>query len=522
MSEDDIKKAVEGAEIIDFTQKREEVKAGKLDEELSRFDNNDYGNGQRLIRRYGDSLIYVFGRGWYVWDGKRWQMDQESLRSRLLAHKTAQAIKSEWKTMNPRKMIEEAQKSAAETGQMVDYQGIHKAVEAHRKWASSSGSQARASAMLVEAAPYLCVSVDQLDADDYLVSVENGTLELNSAGMEDKGYVRLRCHDQDDRITAKMEVVFDADVDAPLWRKFMQQILPDEEVRLFVQRYFGYILTGDQGEQCLCLFYGGGANGKSTLMDVIAEVMGDYTKTLPFASLLHNDNQRGSEASPDLARLPGARYVQASEPDAGVRFSESLIKTVTGGEKITTRMLNKDFFEFRPQFKLVLAFNNRPGIRGADHGIWRRIMMVPFEVSIPKEEQDSHLKEKLLQEKSGILNWMLDGYRMWRDTGLAAPDAVKAATEQYKDEQNPLGVFVRDCLVKAQGQRIAATDLYNIYVLWCRENNRTEMTNNLFGRLLPEQGVEKIKYGKIFYNNVMLSSLGEELRTPAGNENDEI
>jgi len=522
MSEDDIKKAVEGAEIIDFVQKREEVTAGKLDEELSRLDNNDYGNGQRLIRRYGDRLTYVFGRGWYVWDGKRWQLDQESLRARSLAHKTALAIKKEAATMDPRKMIEEAQEKAMKTGKIVDYEGIHKAVEAQRKWASSSGSQARASAMLTEAAPYICASVDDLDADDYLITVENGTIELKSAGMEKKGYIRLREHDQADRITAKMSVVYDADVDAPLWRKFLHRILPDEDVRLFVQRYFGYILTGDQGEQCLCLFYGGGANGKSTLMDVIAEIMADYTKTLPFASLLHNDNQRGSEASPDLARLPGARYVQASEPDAGVRFSESLIKTVTGGEKITTRMLNKDFFEFRPQFKLVLAFNNRPGIRGADHGIWRRIKMVPFEVSIPEEERDPDLKEKLLKEKSGILNWMLDGYRMWRDMGLAAPTAITEATEEYKDEQNPLGVFVRDCLIRAKGQRIAATELYNIYVLWCKENSRTEMTNNLFGRLLPEQGVDKIKYGKIFYDNVMLSSLAEELRAPAGGENNEV
>ncbi|MEH6476690.1 MAG: phage/plasmid primase, P4 family [Sneathiella sp.] len=513
MAEKDIRDIVNSANVVDFSEARKTADAEELDRRLVWYDRNDYGNGQRLIVRFGENLLYIPGLDWFVWDGKRWHHDTEGMAARRTAHKVARAIRDEYKTMNLRELAEKIQeKEAAVPGG--PYEAAAKAIEAHKRWAVNSGNQARASAMLGEAAPYIASEAKILDADDHLLTVENGTLELASKGAEKSGYVVMREHDRRDRITAKAAVTFSPEATAPTWQRFLETILPDPEVRLFVQRYYGYVLTGSQGEQCLCLFYGGGANGKSTLMDVIADIMGDYSKVLPFASLLHDDKKRGSEASPDLARLPGARYVRASEPDAGVRFSESLIKTVTGGEEITARMLNKDFFEFRPQFKLVLAFNNRPSIRGGDHGIWRRIKMVPFEVSIPKEEQDPNLKDKLLAESSGILNWMLDGYRDWREKGLAPPAAIAAATEEYKAEQNPLGEFVKDCVQTTEGERVSATRLYEVYNRWCEENSHKPMSTTLFGRLLPDQGLTKIKYGVIYYDNIILSEFAEDLMTP--------
>lgn len=509
MSVEDIRKIVCAANVVEFPDESNS-KGGTIDKELSNLERNDYGNAQRLIRRYGNQLIHVTGKGWFVWDGRSWRYDADGMQARIYAHKVAKAVQNEVASMDVSEILKELVEQQRAPYSKA-YEAAYKKIEGHRRWATASGNQARIRAMLTEAAPYISVSVKDLDKEDTLVSVGNGTLDLAAKGMETSGYVRLRPHHPDDKITALADVDFDANANAPLWDNFLKVILPDETLRLFVQRYFGYCLTGDQAEQCLCLFYGGGANGKSTLMDVIAEIMGDYSKTLPFASLLHDDKKRGGEASPDLARLPGARYVRASEPDAGVRFSESLIKNVTGGEVITTRMLNKDFFEFRPQFKLVLAFNNRPIIRGGDHGIWRRLMMVPFDVVIPKDEQDQHLKEKLLEEKSGILNWMLDGYRMWKETGLNSPDIVQSATQEYRDEQDPLRVFLSDCLIPHAGSTVQATRLYDLYGRWCSQNGYDPLKQAMFGRLVAERGFKKVKLGTYFYKDVAFSPSAKEL-----------
>lgn len=515
MAEEDIRNIVRSASIVDFPAEKRIRDIGETDRELSWFDRNDYGNGQRLIVRHGEDLIYVPGRSWYVWDGSRWRQDIEGMAARTYAHRVAVAIKDEVLTMEFQQIAEKlVTEQGLPHGKAFDI--AHRMIDSHKKWATASGNQARTRAMLTEAAPYITVPVKDFDTDDFLITVENGTLELTSKEMEKRSYVKIRPHSRADKMTAMADVSFDVEAKAPHWEAFLATILPDEDLRTFVQRYFGYVLTGDQGEQCLCLFYGGGANGKSTLMDVIADIMGDYSKVLPFASLLHDDRKRGGEATPDLARLPGARYVRASEPDAGMRFSESLIKTVTGGEKITTRTLNKDFFEFRPQFKLVLAFNNRPSIRGGDHGIWRRLMMVPFEVVIPKEQQDPHLKDKLLEEKSGILNWMLDGYRMWREMGLAAPGAVRAATQEYRDEQDPLRIFLTDCVVHDETSSIQATRLYELYGRWCQQNGFDPLKQAMFGRLVAGRGFKKIKAGTFFYENIAFSASAEKLvSTPA-------
>jgi len=167
-----------------------------------------------------------------------------------------------------------------------------------------------------------------------------------------------------------------------------------------------------------------GANGKTTLQELISFILGDYAAVLPFSSLLHNDRQQGGSASPDLARLVGARMVCASEPDQGSRLSEALVKQLTGGDTIAARKLHKDFFEFKAEFKLWLTGNHKPNIRGNDDGMWRRIKLVPFNETIPEEERDTELPEKLRDEASGILNWMIKGCLAWKEDGLQTPDAV--------------------------------------------------------------------------------------------------
>lgn len=251
-----------------------------------------------------------------------------------------------------------------------------KRVEAHYKFGNASGNAPKISAMLTEAAPHLRRPPADMDRDPMLLNVANGTLDLSAL---DAG---LRSHDRDDRITRVAPVAFDPDADCPRFREFLDRILPDKEVHVFVQTFFGYALTGDTGEQKLAAFHGAGANGKSTLQNIVAAVMGDYAMTTPIDSFLHNNRKGGGDATPDLARLPGARLVIASEPEIGARISESVVKAITGGDMMAVRRLHKEFFEFRPEFKLVFSCNIKPTIRGADEGIWRRIMLVPFDKQI--------------------------------------------------------------------------------------------------------------------------------------------
>ncbi len=294
------------------------------------------------------------------------------------------------------------------------------------------------------------------------------------------------------------------------FRQFITDILPDAEIANFMQRWFGYCLTGSTKEQVIVMCYGSGSNGKSVLMSLINRIMGTYAQVLPFASLLHDDKRRGSEPSPDLAQLPGARLVTAAEPESGAKFSESMIKQITGGEKIKARHLRQDFFEFRPEFKPMLSFNNKPFIRGQDDGIWRRILLVPFKQKYVEEyELPDHpgakLKDKGLerrlweQEAPGILNWMLDGYRLWAESGLQIPDKVRAATDEYRQESNPVREFIGMACRHDLSATIQANRLYEAFKLWCVDNMMEIKSIQWFGRRIKELNIEKINDGKNYY-----------------------
>ncbi|MFN3077186.1 MAG: phage/plasmid primase, P4 family, partial [Alphaproteobacteria bacterium] len=261
--------------------------------------------------------------------------------------------------------------------------------------------------------------------------------------------------------------------------------------------------TGFVSEQKLVFFHGIGANGKSTLLNIMARILGGYAMSLPFASLIQDDFKRGSEPSPDLARLPAVRMVRASEAEKGSRFSEATIKMMTGGEEMTVRHLNRDFFDFAPVFKLVLSGNHRPTIRGQDHGIWRRLMLVPFLVTITKP--DKRLDDDLWAERAGILNWMLDGTRMWLETGLDPPPEVCQATDEYRSDSDRLGQFLNSWTVSTDGVRVQARALYDAYVLWCAENADEPVSMTLFGRMLVERGLAKEKVGVMFYVGLELT-----------------
>ncbi|MBK8159144.1 MAG: hypothetical protein IPK59_10390 [Rhodospirillaceae bacterium] len=392
-------------------------------------------------------------------------------------------------------------------------------IDKHFSFATSSGNTGKAEAMLKAAIPYKRVPPHELDGDLWLLNVRNGTLELKADTGESAPQVVLRKHRREDLMTLLADVDYDPAAGAPLFSKFIERVLPNEPVRTFAQTYLGLCLTGDVSEQKLVIFSGVGANGKSTLLDQIRHMLGDYSQITPIQTFMYDDRRSGSQASPDIAMLPGKRLVLSSEPEVGQRLSESVVKQITGNEEMTARHLNKGFFDFMPRFKLVLSVNIKPQIQGQDHGIWRRINIVPFDVVIPESERDLGLSQKLRSEFPGILNWLLAGLGYWLMNGrLIAPDEVRAATDDYRSSAQPISQFAADAINRKPGEHVGATRLYDLYKEWCHANAEDPVSQTKFGRLLDNMGFKKVKVGNVFYADMELkvrtfkrdSSEGEE------------
>jgi putative DNA primase/helicase len=459
---------------------------------------NDYGNAQRLLLRYGESLATT-GDGdkarWYAFDGAKWDAVEGKAIARRWAHDAAKRIFDEAAGFSPR-APKASQKSAREK---------------RVGWAMQSGNAGKITAMLSEAAPYVKRDPEDFDADPWRMAVANGTLILDRAAARRGDPVALEPHRREDLITRAAPVAYDPDAEAPRWERFLEEVLPEPEVRAFIQRFFGYCLTGSIEEQVMLFLWGQGSNGKSIIMEMMRIVLGLYNVGLPIDTFLHNERGKGGgDASPDLDRLPGARMVSSSEPDPGARLSESTIKRMTSGEKMQARPLFGAFYDFMPRFKAVISCNQRPKVRGTDNGTWRRILIVPFERVFVGDEIDKSLVAKLEAEKEGILRWLVAGFEMWAESGLAVPEKVSYATQQYRAESDPVQGFLEDCLQRvapdeAETRRrqglppctAQASTLFKIYEAWCRENGSEPKTLTGFGLALGDKGFEKKKVGGV-------------------------
>lgn len=327
------------------------------------------------------------------------------------------------------------------------------------------------------------VSDDELDTDNYLFNVNGITLNLKNG----KGFPP----EPKNLITKKSKFVYDKEAKCPTWDLFLMQIFnKDKDLIRFVQKAMGYSLSGDVTEQCLFILWGTGANGKSTFLNVLQELFGDYACTTGTETFM----KKTSEQSNDLARLKGIRLVTTTEVEQGKALSESLIKQITGGDEITARFLYGEYFSFKPTFKIFMATNHKPKIRGADNGIWRRIKMIPFTVTIPAEQRDKTLTEKLIAENSGILNWLIQGYAMWRKEGLNEPNAIREANEEYRMDMDAVGTFVNDCfdIDATLRWRLPNQMLYQTYIKWCNVNNERVMSQKWLTMRMSEKGFKRM------------------------------
>jgi putative DNA primase/helicase len=328
--------------------------------------------------------------------------------------------------------------------------------------------------------------MDELDQDPWLINCQSGTLDLRTG--------KLGAHDPAHLITRLAPVEYDAGAECPRFKQFLRETLLDDAVISFVKRYAGYTLTGITRERLLAILYGFGKNGKTTLVELVRDVLGDYATNTDTETLLM---KRYQGVGNDVAALKGARFVSAAEVEKGRRLAESKVKQLTGRDTVTARYLFGEPFDFRPEFKLWLSTNNKPVIQGTDDAIWDRIKLIPFTQRFDGERQDPKLADKLRAESEGVFAWMVEGCLEWQEHGLAEPEKVAKATEQYRAEMDTLAAFIEDRCVIAKDAMAPATPLYKAYRFWCDDAGEKPETQKMFGMRLRERGLvnDKIKQG---------------------------
>jgi len=429
----------------------------------------DSTNAMRLVKEHGRDIRYnAAWKKWVVWNGKYWEMDEGGV---LIHEKGLEMVRN----------IYDELKKTADYRERMDIE----------KAAMMSESVRRRKAF-VEAATWvsaLRVKTDELDPNPWLLNVKNGTVDIK------KG--EFREHRQEDMITKIANVNYDPNADCPIWKKFVREIMDYKaDIIKFVQTAAGWSLSGDISEQTMFILYGTGANGKSTFLNTIMYILGDYATATPTETFM---KKTGDNFSNDVARLRSTRFVTTTEVEQGRRLSEPLIKKITGNDEMTARFLYGEFFNFKPTFKIFMATNHKPVIKGTDHGIWRRIKLIPFTERIPEEKQDKHLELKLREEASGILNWLLEGTAKWKREGLKAPKAVLLATDEYRGEMDVIGNFLKERCIQQKELSIRIRELYKAYTDWCDENNEHAVSERFLSMRLKEMGFEQTRTAEARY-----------------------
>jgi len=443
----------------------------------------DRANSRRLLETYSDRIRFCAAWDkWLVWDGVRWKLDEDGAVMRF-AMATGDRL---W----------QAAKSQLWNPSVV-------------RFAVKSNNLASLSAMVKLAAPDVPVAVSELDANPKLLNCLNGTVDLRTG--------ELRQHKQEDNLTKLCPTNYSPEASSYNWDRFLESLFDDSEIIAYLQRFFGYCLTGQVSEQILSVLWGSGSNGKSTLLNAIqATLGGDYTCAAPPALLM----QKHNETHPtELASLFGKRLVIAQETDQGAKLAESTVKQLTGSDAISARRMREDFWTFQPSHKLLMATNHKPRIRGNDHAIWRRVVLIPFEKRFwnpakgesgpPELEQQKQLPALLEAEKEGILAWMVRGCVEFSRVGLQIPESIQAATSDYRREEDCIGRFIEQrCLVGGM-YKCKFSDLYESFEKWCNESGDNLPSRKGFGQALKECGYEDKHSGVRWYLGIGLRIDGD-------------
>ena len=452
-------------------QPRREIAAPALLE--GEFPLSDAGNAERLIAWFGEDLRFVpaWGR-WLHWNGWKWATDEVS-----------NAVPYQLALRTVRRIQEQA----------CEIEDTDKR-KALAKWGFGCETKGKLEAMVTLASKNerVVVSTADLDAHHGLLNLRNGVYDLEHGELLE--------HNKNLLLTNGIDIEYDEEAKCPTWDKFLLRVMDERtELTNYLAKAIGYSLSGDVSEQTFFFLHGPtGNNGKSTFIETIMHLMGDYAKETPTETLMAKYGDPG--ISNDLARLKDARFVAAPETEDGKRLNEGLIKRLTGGDTITARFMRAEFFDFRPQFKIWITGNHRPTIKGTDDAIWRRVALVPFDVTIPESERDPELKAKLTSELPGILAWAIRGYRAWRTERLGKPAVLMMAVEDYRESEDMLGHFLLECTEKDSGMKVQASVLYGAYQAWSKRSGTRAANLTVFGEAMRSRGEGSVDHrGRKFY-----------------------
>lgn len=438
----------------------------KIKPKLKKYAMDDTGNADRFCDIFGNLLRYShINKCWYCYDGRKWDEDNSGHVKKIADDMLIQ-MKKEFSLCSD--------------------EDEEKAFMKHLKYTRNSKGKTN---FIKESEHRLSVHINDFDKKQTEFNVQNGVLNLRTGDLVP--------HTHDQFLSRISYVEYTNKIDCPGWIQFLNDIFAgNQDMIRYIQKAVGYSLTGSIKEQCMFITYGNGRNGKSTFIDVIAAIMGDYAANIQPESIMVKHGN--GNANSDIARLKGARFVTTVEPNEGMRLNEGLIKQLTGGDKVTARFLYGKEFEFEPEFKLWISTNHKPIIRGRDDGIWRRLHLIPFTVQIPKEKVDKNLKYKLKKELTGILDWAVTGCLLWQREGLNPPAEVENAVKEYKSEMDVISAFLSECTDGVDFKDTKASEMYHAYVKWAEENNEYKMSNTKFGKELSER-FERIKTNTGWY-----------------------
>jgi putative DNA primase/helicase len=407
----------------------------------------------QFTEEHADKLRHVAAWGkWLIWDGTCWRNDET------------------------RKVFSLARELCRSTASMCNQ-------KAERKRIASAKTRAAVVSLASDDRRH-AATVDQWDADPWLLNTPAGVIDLRTG--------KVRKHQPEDYLT-HITAVAPGDK-CKLWHSFLDKVTAgNKELQSYLQRVCGYMLTGLTYEHALFFLYGLGANGKSTFINTIAGILGDYHCTTPIETFTATNVDRHPT---ELADLRSARLVTATETEEGRRWAESRIRMLTGGDRVKARFMRQDFFEFIPQFKLMISGNHKPGLRSVDEAIKRRFNLVPFVVTIPKEERDKNLGEKLKQEWPGILAWMIEGCLAWQKQGLATPTIVTEATENYFAEEDTFETWLEECCAREPKEWTSVGELFHCWQQWTEAHGEYTGSSKLFSQKLEDSGFKFHRSGK--------------------------
>lgn len=416
----------------------------------------DSGNAERLRDRFGSIIRYCPAfKYWLVYDGCYWRKEAGEVMQ--FAIKTA------------RDMLTEASR--------IEDEATRKELVRHAMQSENAG-KLKAMIDVTSNLEGLIIAPDDLDADIWKLNCKNGVIDLKTGN--------LMSHKREYYMSKLCPVEYNSDSHAPRWMEFLKDITGgSSELMRYLQKAVGSSLSGDTSEQALFVLYGTGANGKSTFLNTISDLLGDYARNTPSETFMA---KRIETIGNDIARLQGARLVTAIEINEGQRLSEALIKSITGGDRITARFLYGEYFDFQPQFTPFLVVNHRPVIRDTSHSIWRRIKLIPFTVTIPEDKKDKQLPVRLREELPGILAWAVEGCLLWQKEGLVMPDEVKEATEGYREDMDTFSTFIEECCIVEEDKKVSNRGIRYAYETWCRENGDYPLGQKLFNAKMTERG----------------------------------